>query len=215
MEPIGAAPPPTRLAFELELAPVSQQASASQKAIFKAALRSITETADFLFCGDIQLSVEWHIHERARYETDRTPDVDNILKPLIDALCGPSGLIIDDNQIQHVQCSWIDWNRESEQIRIELKYSDNQFVPKAGLQFVQLDNGLCFPIPGILRREDQLSFVRAYAEAVQRRSEAMQEGMAYPWANVLMPMQRVFHRTRLGEFPVTKLSEFETKQGAL
>jgi hypothetical protein len=38
-----------------------------------------------LLSGDVQVGIEWTLHEEARYEQDAAPDVDNILKPLLDA----------------------------------------------------------------------------------------------------------------------------------
>jgi Holliday junction resolvase RusA-like endonuclease len=146
MTPLESVPPPGLLEFTLPLAPVSQQAKSEAKSEFKCAVQAFTKTAQYLLAGDVQLSVEWLVSEQARYETDRSPDVDNILKPLIDSLVGPDGLVIDDNQIQSVSCSWIDWHREEEQIRVELRFLPDEWLQKQGLVFVQFENGLCMPI---------------------------------------------------------------------
>src|SRR5450631_1948406 len=108
--------------FYVKRPPVSVQAAAESKRRFKDAMRAITKTAEFLLSGDVELRVEWYISETERYETDRAPDIDNIRKPLIDAVVGPDGLVIDDNQIQHVSCSWMDVARESQELVVELNF---------------------------------------------------------------------------------------------
>jgi len=50
----------------------------------------------YLPLGDVKVSIEWTLHEQDPYESDAAPDVDNILKPLLDVLCGPDGILIDD-----------------------------------------------------------------------------------------------------------------------
>lgn len=211
MTPLGDKPPPGILEIRLELAPVSQQAAAETKRRFKEALRSVTRTAQFMFSGDVRLSVQWFISERARYETDRSPDVDNILKPLIDGLVGAEGLLIDDNQIQHVSCSWLDSINDAEQLQVELRFLDGEWVPKKGLVFVQFSDGLCLPIPGSLSKKIQLKFLDAYSHLLDARSEANRMGIDYAWAKMLMPSQRVFHRTRVHAFPVLRESDFRTQ----
>src|SRR5207244_5710585 len=50
-----------------------------------------------LLTGEVAVEVEWVLHERYRWESGlmlTTPDVDNIVKPLLDALCGPDALLI-------------------------------------------------------------------------------------------------------------------------
>lgn len=208
MPDLGRVPPAGLLELTLPLAPVSQQARADTKAAFKQAVQEILRTAQYLLSGDVQLSVEWLISEQTRYETDRAPDVDNILKPLIDSFVGPGGLLIDDNQIQHVSCSWIDWNNENEQLRAELRFSPDEWVSKQGLVFVQFENGLCLPIPNLPIREQKLGLLDAYSNLLKARVVANRQGLPYMWSQVLMPKQRVFHRTRLNGFQVISEAEF-------
>jgi Holliday junction resolvase RusA-like endonuclease len=198
---LGASPLSGILEFELNLAPVSLQARSEAKAAFRTAIQNITQTAAFLLAGDIHLSVEWFISEQARYETDRSPDVDNILKPLIDSLVGPKGILIDDNQIQNLSCSWVDWHQSSEQVHIALRFSPDEWLPKDGLVFAQFKNGLCMPIPEVSIGE-RLGWLEAYSIVLATRGDADKKGIPYKWARIIMPSQRVFHRTRIHDFPV-------------
>src|SRR5689334_14388427 len=98
------------MTFSVVAEPVSGQAKdRSRRADLKSAIGRLLKPIQYLLSGEVRLSIEWVIHEKERYETDRAPDVDGILKPLLDALTGPDGLIIDDSQVQSVCCSWIDY----------------------------------------------------------------------------------------------------------
>jgi Holliday junction resolvase RusA-like endonuclease len=184
-------PSPDEVSIDVPLPPVSQQARAESKAHFQAEVKNAVATYGFLLSGDVSVAVEWSISQRTRYETDRSPDVDNILKPLIDALVGPAGLMIDDNQVQHVSCHWIDSYDEEESIAVRLRFSPDEWFQKDGLLFVQLEGGLCVPVPGGTPIEFQIQIVDAYTTALRLRSEMLQAGLGYYDANVCMPVQRV------------------------
>lgn len=185
-----------------DLAPVSVQSPGVIKANFKSAVREKLANPEYLLCGDVSLNVEWLVSERSRYESDRTPDVDNILKPLIDALTGPAALLIDDNQIQHVSCSWIDSTENIERLRVEIRFFPGEYLPKRGLVFVQFERGLCFPVPFYDPPEVRLLWTDAYKSALQARNRLEQLGIGPEGAKYVMPVQRVFHRTRLSAFTV-------------
>ncbi len=199
---------PTELTVQLPLPPVSQQARAEAKAAFQTQIRKSLEAYDFLLSGDVSVAVEWSVSQQTRYETDRSPDVDNIIKPLVDALVGPSGIMIDDNQIQHVSCHWIDSYTGDETVSVHLRWSPDEWQRKKGLFFVQLDGGLCLPLSEQANPKFQLSVVDLYCSALRLRQKMLQSGAAYYDANICMPVQRLFHRTRLGAFKVVHEAEF-------
>lgn len=202
------------LTIALDLAPVSQQARAESKLAFQAKLQEITSRYAFLLGGDISVSVEWSVAEQDRYETDGAPDVDNILKPLLDALVGPNGLLIDDNQVQHVSCHWIDSYSREERVSITVRHSPDEWLKKEGLFFVQLDDGLCIPLSRMVQHDFQKKIVDRYKNALAFRNKAIADGIDYYQAQYAMPVQRVFHRTRLGAFEVIKVEEFNGSSAA-
>lgn len=211
MVSLGRTPPPGLLEIAFALAPVSQQASGAAKQAFRTAVQLLTRSAGFLFSGDVQLTVEWLVSEQRRYETDRTPDVDNILKPLIDALVGPDGLLIDDNQIQSVVCSWVDWNHDDERISVEIRYLEDEWLPKDAVLFVQFEGGLCLPIPRTAPKTFQTQLLDLYVRALDIRTKAKALGIDDSVARTVMPAQRIFHRTRLHSFPVLTADEFRAQ----
>ena len=136
------------------------------------------------------------------------PDVDNILKPLLDALAGPTGVLIDDNQVQHVSCHWIDSYTNAESLTITFRHSPDEWLVKAGLFFVQLQGGLCIPLSRRTPNDFQRKVTEVYVTALKFRDEALLEGIDYYTACLCMPVQRMFHRTRLGAFEVMALDAF-------
>jgi Holliday junction resolvase RusA-like endonuclease len=170
---------PGELTISLPLPPISQQARAESKMLFQAEVRKVTSILGFMLSGDISVMVEWSVSQQTRYETDRSPDVDNILKPLIDALVGPSGVMIDDNQVQHVSCHWIDAHSGDESLSIFLRYSPDEWLRKTGLFFVQLTNGLCLPLSRETPAEFQSGVVEVYLSALRLRDKMIQDGVGY------------------------------------
>lgn len=206
--------PHGELLFAFDLPPVSQQAKGEAREGFQKAVRERTAAVDFLLSGDVSVAVEWAVSEQARYETDRAPDVDNILKPLLDALTGPAGILIDDNQVQHVSCHWVDSYSGEESLAIRVRHSPDEWVKKGGLFFVQLAGGLCVPLSKNTPREFQKTVLEIYVKALALRNEALKKGLDYYTASACMPIQRVFHRTRLGAFEVISQEAFDAAGAA-
>jgi Holliday junction resolvase RusA-like endonuclease len=81
----------------LDLTPVSLQGSAQSKEHIREAVRRRCERASHLLSREVSVEIEWTLYERYRWDTPgvlSTPDVDNIIKPLLDGLCGPRGILI-------------------------------------------------------------------------------------------------------------------------
>jgi len=208
---LGIRPPDSdTLVIRIALPPVSLQASARSKREFIDKVRSQCSAYSFLFCDDVQIDVTWYVHEQERYETDRSPDVDNILKPLIDGLSGPDGILIDDNQVQSVSCSWVDWTSRNEEVAVEITCASRGWMPKGYFQFVQFEKGLCYPVATYFPLEIQAAFVSIYETGFAARSSLEGAGAPYEDFRAVMPIARVFHRTRVGDFPVVTLEEFKS-----
>ena len=211
---LGIEPPGSDvLRLKISLPPVSLQASSRSKKRFVQEVRAECANYSFLLSGDVKVEVTWFVHEQERYETDRSPDVDNIIKPLLDGLSGPDGILIDDNQVQSICCSWMDWTKRDEEVVVEFRFRQEEWVPKNHVQFVQFDKGLCYPVPTYFPRELQEAFVSIYEKGFSVRSEAEKSGATYEDSRGLMPVARVFHRTRIGNFPVVTLDEFKNGSG--
>ena len=124
--------------------------SVRKKQKLKNAILQVIKGATYYLTGEVQIEIEWLVHERERYETDSSPDIDNIVKPMLDALSGLHGILIDDCQVQAVSCHWIDWTRNDHQINLRIKYFPDEWTLKDSLLFVDFGNNY-FPCPTILK----------------------------------------------------------------
>lgn len=196
------------LSLEIQREPVSLQSKTQRKEAFKNYVIKEIENVKYFLSGDISITIEWMIHEQKRYETDRAADVDNIIKPLLDALVGFNGIMIDDNQVQSVHCYWIDgYDIDEESLKVTVKYSPDDFIPKEGLYFVEFSNGLCLPLWNIHDAAAQAIFLQSFETMLSARDKAIKEGMDYYSSKTLMPLQRVFHKTRLQGFEIVSLAD--------
>ena len=206
------------LQFELPIAPVSQQASRAAKDALVAHIRSVTAPLKYIFDSEVQIDIQWFIHERLRWETDTSPDVDNIIKPLLDGLCGPDGILVDDCQVQSIMSSWLNWHSDDQKLNIRIKCYPNHFMMKAGLYFVRFQNALCYPVPAeVVEKGGLETWLDVIEKALQTRDEleALTGGCYYP-ARYVLPFGFI-HRSRLSQFHVQDLAEVRerlSKNGA-
>lgn len=194
--------------FKVMASPVSSQAKRSKKDIFTEEIRKITRPIQNILTGDISVEIIWRINEDERYESDSTADIDNILKPILDALSGPEGIIINDSQVQHLVSTWRDRYDEPEHIEITINYLNDEWRPKSNTMFVQVDGALCMPISKDLSGEALKILLDGFELQIQSRNRLMEMGKTYYEARSVMSIQRLFHRTRVGEFEVKSIDEF-------
>src|SRR5689334_20678474 len=102
-------PPPGTLTFDVTAKPRSLQSRSLLKQVVKDRMKAAVLGRPYLLSGDVEIRITWLIHEREHYFGVHAPDIDNILKPLLDGISGPEGILVNDCQVQSVSCSWIDW----------------------------------------------------------------------------------------------------------
>lgn len=205
-----------QLFFAVPVAPVSQQAVGKSRKKFKADVkRHIPDTA-FLYSDDVHLDIIWRCSEAHKYESHKSLDLDNLSKPLIDALVGE--LLIDDTQLVSILISWIDWESDSESLEVRLKSHSELIVLKQGLEFVEFGRGLCLPISDIRLEDGSMPDVKRNAEiklmfldAFERMVNLYFKGKKYPetasMARLALPQQRIFHRNKVeARWPVIELA---------
>lgn len=203
---------PSDIEFGIPAKPIGRQSGSKQEyRAFKEAITSGLCAVQYLLSGDVQLEVDWLIHERERYETDRAPDVDNILKPILDGMSGPNGLLIDDCQVQAIDCRWIDWTREDQTLTIRVRFMGDEWVPKSQLVFVHLGRSLYFPINLDLKPEGMGLVLDMVTKMLSARDEVENLTNDYYLAKRLMPIQRVFHKSRLEKFQKIEMIDLRRK----
>lgn len=200
MLPTDAPPDDGRIQLHIPVAPVSFQATASRKAALVSTVRSLVSPCRYLLTDDVTVQIRLHISARARYESNGSSDVDNIVKPILDALCGPDGILVDDCQVQALTCYWTGGllDPKDESVDVDLTFDPDAYLPKSVLQFLHIENALYFPIPA----GDPTS--TAYARRVIGRfadyRQLLEEGLNERAARSVLPLQRVFHNRRWTAF---------------
>src|ERR1700731_778951 len=166
-----APPEGGELEFILPISPVSSQAKSLQREAAIKSIRNVLRPLEYVLTGDIALDIAWMVPGRLRYESDISPDLENITKPLIDGFCGPEGILIDDCQIKSFGSAWMDWMRSDHQIRITIHFIDDQFMLKQNLTFIQMEGALCLPIEGHLEPQPLKILLEAYRVRIQSWKE--------------------------------------------
>lgn len=198
--------------FLIDRSPVSLQSKGARKKEFKEYVATKIKKVNFLLSGDVRVRIQWSVHEQKRYETSTSADVDNIVKPLLDAICGPKGILIDDNQVQAIECFWVDsYEYDREQIDIRIKYIPDEYLPKKDLAFICMNKNLCIPFWKNHRAEELAIFISAHEHMLACRDEMMDTGKSYYESKGVLSIQRVFHKSRLQGFDIENIDELKKR----
>jgi Holliday junction resolvase RusA-like endonuclease len=198
----------TRL--NVNVSPASSQSNSTRKNAVISMIRAITSQIGVILTGDVKIEIAWYINEDERYETDRSADTDNIIKPIVDALTGPSGIVVNDCQIQSVLCYWLDRFKIPEHIEIEMRYEpDVLFFKKDSLSFINIKKGLCLPIDTSLKPDGLRLFLDISEIQLHGKDELLSKGCNPSTARGVLPIQRIFHISRCHGFPIYTLSDLQ------
>ncbi|ALV36088.1 hypothetical protein AS200_31620 [Streptomyces sp. CdTB01] len=182
--------------------PVSLQADPARKAGFKAALgAAVRETTTGVFTHDVEVTLVWLIEESRRHQTHLVADLDNVMKPILDAVTGAEGIMIDDNQIQSIDASWV---TPAGQTGFDLKFTaltSDDYVSREGLSFVEFSTDRCYLLPQ-MERPAQVALADGYRRAWAAYRHMLASGIAESAARSVLPTGRPFPRARLGRFKV-------------
>jgi Holliday junction resolvase RusA-like endonuclease len=173
--PIGG-----ELSFSFILQPVTVQGKQAARSAFRNTIQEELQHFQYLLSGDVSLEITLQVHQSDRYESDASPDLDNFLKPLLDSLTGPNGILIDDCQIRSLGINWISWGRHDTKIELQLRFADDEYVAKRGLLFVQIDRSpLCMPIDTTLPKSQQRILLLLMRHQFRTRDKLKGKGWDY------------------------------------
>lgn len=203
------------LQFRVSIAPVSFQAPSRKKEAIITAVRAVVAPYQYLLSGDVKVEIEWGISQRARYESDSAADVDNIVKPILDAMSGPDGILVDDCQVQELTCYWTGGflHPAEEKVSIELQFDPDAYYAKAGLRFLHIEKGLYYPIHGDIGPELALRQAEHIIDRFQEVRDMVALGADLASARLTLPIQRVFHRSKIGAFRTITIEEMRGQAG--
>lgn len=199
--------------FIVKGSPASVQASKYKRDLYINSIKSQFKSLSYILTGDIILDITWLLPMKSRYETNANADIDNCLKPIIDAFTGEDGLFIDDCQLSGLYVCWkhIE-SEEDERVIFEFKFIASEFSLKRDLAFVRLENSLCIPVN--LNWPYAAKVMWATSVKLGQASKNVLEnlGSYYPAIVGFLGSSRPFHKTRVKGFKVISLDEFVKKK---
>jgi Holliday junction resolvase RusA-like endonuclease len=188
--------------------PASVQSKKAVRDAYLTTIRNFFKGTKYLLTGEIILNVTWLLPTKSRFETDTKADIDNCLKPIIDAFTGPDGLFIDDCQLRGLYICWRHITSDNERLLFEFEYQADQYTPKDELAFVQLDGALCTPVNLNWPKETIKIWVEFLKTNQVHKNMLENLGAPYPAVAGFLGVSQPFHRTRVNGFKVLSLTEF-------
>jgi hypothetical protein len=179
--------------IETRLDPPSLQAAAATKNAYRASLATaVARGTSRCFTHDVAVALTWIIAEERRYRTHIVADLDNVLKPTIDALVGPDGVLFDDNQVQSIEASWHTGATPQDfgfWLRVESLGIGN-FTPRGG-KFVEITPTQCYYVP-VAPPDAQRSYVDLLVRMNRERARWVAAGRTDEELYLLSPIARSF-----------------------
>jgi Holliday junction resolvase RusA-like endonuclease len=201
-----------RAEFTVKGSPASIQASKDTRDKYVHSIKTQFKDLDYILTGDIILNLTWLLPTKSRYETDVKADIDNCIKPIIDAFTGPDGLFIDDCQLRGLYICWHHIESEDEQVVFEFEFVASEYCTKNELAFVRLEGALCTPVNLNWPYAAKAIWV-AMLKSNQASKDVLEKlGISYPAVAGFLGSSRPFHMTRVRGFKVVSPSEFLAKK---
>jgi Holliday junction resolvase RusA-like endonuclease len=204
-----------RVLIESRLPPLSLQARRERIQALKSKLSAAVASAtDFHFTHDVEVNFNWFVTEQERYQTHTAADLDNVLKPLLDATAGPDGVMIDDNQVQSIHAWWMTPSSPDLVFTLELaSLSPDDRVERDGGAFVEFSSNTSYMLPGRVKAHWP-RIVAGYRRLVQERASMRESGVAEDVVHMMSPLARPWRtqRLRMQGFKVVHESEFPSPE---
>lgn len=204
--------------FRVNGAPASLQSPRQIKQQYQQRIRDEIVGCRNIFSREVEAIIIWYTDYKKRYTSDSSFDIDNIVKPTLDALVGINGLIFDDCQVQSIICHWIDKNEDQDdyvQITLRtLESNGDHVVKKDDVCFFQLEGPVYYlflshNMSGTLARE----MYSHYQSVIKKINELIGSGVNPDEAAQLWPfMATKYHVTRISRsgFPCYKKDKIST-----
>lgn len=193
---------------------VSAQSKRKTKDELCAAIQAELAKFNWICAGPVNVELLWYLNAVQRQETDKIGDIDNITKPILDALTGDAGLLIDDSQIGSLHTFWQSRNHQTEKdiLYIRLKFINDECLKKENLIFVQYAGAVCLPLNVNFEcvRDLVVGLVTIKARLHHRKTAEKIKKLGSDVDRMLVVSSFDFHRTRLGGFDGSNIYQLET-----
>jgi len=151
-----------KLAFTAGIKPISAQNKNEDKLRFRAEVQKITSMSTYIITGTCWVSIDYYCRNINRLKNPGVYDIDNIVKPILDALVGQNGLMVDDVLVDRVIVNWIDTPMD-DHFTVEIEYPDLYFLEKSNLIFIKSISGWCWPtLKSMLQDVKSLELIQYY-----------------------------------------------------
>lgn len=143
--------------FSVLSEPVSLQNKESKKKLLREKIQEITKECPEIITGHCWIHIDYFCKNIKRLKNPSAYDMDNLIKPILDSLCGYDGILIDDSLVDRVEINWIDKNGNDE-FEISIEHSFLFSCEKKSLYFYKHGNW-CFPteLPNLESKEAIIS----------------------------------------------------------
>jgi hypothetical protein len=102
---------------------------------------------------------------------------------------------------------------EEQRIDIELRFDPEAWFAKEGLVFVQVERGLFMPLHGDIPARMIIEQAEHFVERFASFRRMVEMGAPLSAAYLGLPLQRVFHRSKIGAFPAATLEHLRASLG--
>ena len=202
-------PPLDGIKFYLKMDPVSLQAKRVKKDLIAKLVHSAIRDFNFFYSGEVAVRIEWTLSEQQRYHKPTSPDIDNIIKVLLDALAGPKGIIFNDFQVQSVGCYWVTPGISSPLTIWVTPLDSDAWIRKNGIVFLKVIDKLCLPLSGnLFKHKETVTYLRKMATAYKALILA---GENYDAAKSVLPIQKLYHSAKLVGFRIVGIEDSDIK----
>ncbi|WP_313399891.1 RusA family crossover junction endodeoxyribonuclease [Stenotrophomonas sp.] len=205
----GLEPPSSgELRISIFGSPASVQSSKSVKNKYLEQIKDALLRYKFLLTGQLVLEITWLVPAKSRYETDAKADIDNCIKPILDAFTGPAGLFIDDCQLKGLYICWRHIESGDERLDFYFNFDPIQWCNKNSLAFIRMDSSLCIFVDTAWPKAEKQLFIDLLKMRQQEKAELEQSNVSYLATVSLMGGSQPFHRSRTCKFPIYSPESF-------
>ena len=213
------------LTWEFSFDPLHYGVGGDRRREFVTMVQNDLKSFGFVLNNEVRVQWELYVDEQERLETPAGADVDNFAKLMNDAIKGPSGLLIDDSQIQRLEVAWISLPGVSGFKLVIECHQDN--VTSKPLRLYEMPDGMWYPMTNLGDALDapQVAMCSALAQRVltyrrvrhHLRSRGATKAMAYEYSAPIKAIAMGFHKTRVADsdFVLVGLSEWQEGQAKM
>ena len=167
----------------------------------------------WIIIGSVVVDLLWYLNATERQETDKVGDLDNISKPIQDALLGPDGILVDDAQIGGLYTYWQSRNNlyTDNILYVTVKFNNDYVLLKENLKFIQYAKAICLPLNIDERSLDDIIVAKVLIKSrlIYRKTADNIKLKGGDVDRYFVCSEYDFHRTRLNAFPANQIITIE------